>query len=123
MIHLGHLSENESWTLFRKLARIDDDFCVLLDGVPRKICNECKGILIAIKTMASSLRGKKNTEWQSTLAKLIDSKAFDDHDGGERNALNCIKLSYDCLQNREAELLFLMCCKSPEDYRIRMQLD
>ncbi|WJX31678.1 hypothetical protein P8452_20083 [Trifolium repens] len=48
MIHLGHLSGDESWTLFRKLAKIDDKFCELLDGVPQKICDECKGVLIAI---------------------------------------------------------------------------
>ncbi|WJX37668.1 hypothetical protein P8452_25412 [Trifolium repens] len=121
MIHLRHLSEDESWTLFRKLAKIDDNFCELLDGVPQKICDECKGVLIAIKTMASSLKGKHHTDWKSTFAKLVDSKAFDDHEEGERNALNCIKLSYDCLQNTEAELLFLMCCMFPQDYHIPIE--
>ncbi|MCH81327.1 disease resistance protein [Trifolium medium] len=120
-IHLGLLSEDESWTLFQKLARIDDEFCELLDGVPQKVCHECKGLPIAIKTMASSLKGKHNIEWQSTLAKLMDSKVFHDHEGRVMDDLKCLKSSFDCLQNRETELIFLMCCMFPEDYHIPIE--
>ncbi|KAK2441212.1 disease resistance protein [Trifolium repens] len=120
-IHLGLLSEEESWTLFRKLARIEEESFEVLDGVPRKICDECKGLPMAIKSMASALKGKQNTEWKSILAKLMDSKTFDEHEGGERDALNCLKLSYDCIENRDAELIFLMCSMFPEDYHISIE--
>ncbi|RHN67148.1 putative P-loop containing nucleoside triphosphate hydrolase, leucine-rich repeat domain, L [Medicago truncatula] len=121
MIHLGLLSKDESWTFFQKLAVIDDEFSVSLDGVPQEICYECKGLPLAIKTMSSSLKGKDNNEWNSTLAKLMVSKASDDHEGGESDALNCIKSSYECLQNREAEQIFLMCCMFLEDYHIPVE--
>jgi len=70
--------------------------------------------------MSSSLKGKDNTAWKSTLAKLMVSKASDDSEGGESDVLKCIKLSYDCLQNRDAELIFLMCSMFPEDCHIRI---
>ncbi|PNX81340.1 disease resistance (CC-NBS-LRR class) family protein, partial [Trifolium pratense] len=71
--------------------------------------------------MASSLKGKHNIEWQSTLAKLMDSKVFHDHEGRVMDDLKCLKSSFDCLQNRETELIFLMCCMFPEDYHIPIE--
>ncbi|MCI04108.1 disease resistance protein, partial [Trifolium medium] len=79
-IHLGILSEDESWTWFQKLANVDDDFSNSMNGVPRKLCDECKGLPLTIKTLALSLKGKQNTEWETALAKLKDSEALNDHE-------------------------------------------
>ncbi|KAJ1441270.1 P-loop containing nucleoside triphosphate hydrolase [Sesbania bispinosa] len=119
-IHLGLLSEDESWSLFQKHANIDDEFSKSLDDVPRKLCNECKGLPIAIVTVGSSLKGKSKDEWEVALNSLRDSEAFNDHEG-VRAALCCLKLSYDYLENNEVQLLFLMCSMFPEDYNILIE--
>ncbi|XP_073224379.1 putative disease resistance protein At5g05400 isoform X1 [Cicer arietinum] len=119
-IHLGLLSEDESWTLFRKFARIDDEYSELLDSVPRRICNECKGLPITIKTIGSSLKGRQEIEWQQAFDMLRDSKASNDEDT-LMPTLNCFKFSYDYLQRPEAQRLFLMCSLFPEDYHIPIE--
>jgi len=122
IIHLGLLSEHESWTLFQKHAKITDEFSKSLDGVPHELCNKCKGLPLAIKTVASCLKGKrKKSDWAVALYKLRNSAEFDDHDEGVRVALSCLELSYTHIQNKEAELLFLMCSMFPEDYNISIE--
>ncbi|KEH33874.1 disease resistance protein (CC-NBS-LRR class) family protein [Medicago truncatula] len=117
-IHLGLLSEDESWTLFQKFARIDDEYSKLLDGVPREVCNECNGLPLSIKTIGSSLKGRHEIElWQQALDKLRDSKASND-EGGVRTTLSCLKLSYDYLQRQYTQLLLMICTLFPEDYHI-----
>lgn len=117
-IHLGLLSEDESWTLFQKFARIDDEYSKSLDGVPRKVCNECNGLPLSIKTIGSSLKGGHEIEWwQQAFDKLRDSKASND-EGGARTTLSCLKLSYEYLQRQHAQLLLRMCTLFPEDYHI-----
>jgi len=117
-IHLELLSKDESWTLFQKHAKITDKFSKSMDGVPRELCDKCKGLPLAIVTMASCLKGKHKSEWDVALHKMMNSSAFDDHDEGVRNALSCLELSYKYLQNKEAELLFLLCSMFPEDCNI-----
>ncbi|KAJ1380407.1 P-loop containing nucleoside triphosphate hydrolase [Sesbania bispinosa] len=120
-IHLGLLSEDESWSLFQKCANIDDEFSNSLNGVPQKICNECKGLPIAIVTMGSSLKGRSKDEWEVALANLRDSEVFNDHEEGVRAAISCLKLSYDYLESNEVKQLFLMCSMFPEDYEISIE--
>ncbi|AES70425.2 NB-ARC domain disease resistance protein [Medicago truncatula] len=117
-IHLELLSKDESWTLFQKHAKITDKFSKSMDGLPRELCDKCKGLALAIVTMASCLKGKHKSEWDVALHKMRNSSAFDDHDEGVRNALSCLELSYKYLQNKEAELLFLLCSIFPEDCNI-----
>ncbi|KAJ1441382.1 P-loop containing nucleoside triphosphate hydrolase [Sesbania bispinosa] len=118
-IHLELLSRDESWTLFQKHANIDDGFSKSLDDVPLKICYECRGLPIAIVAVGSSLKGKSIANWNVALNSLRLAEAIDDHvEEGVKAALSCLKLSYDYLQNKEAQLLFLMCAMFPEDYSI-----
>ncbi|XP_027340950.1 probable disease resistance protein At5g43730 [Abrus precatorius] len=121
-IHLSLLSEDESWTLFRKCANIDDGFSRSLDDVPQKLCLECKGLPIALVAMGSSLKGKSNDEWKLALHSLRHSEEIDDHmEESMRAALNCLKLSYDYLKNKETKLLFLLCSIFPDDYEILIE--
>ncbi|CAJ2668960.1 unnamed protein product [Trifolium pratense] len=113
-IHLELLSEDESWNLFQKLARIDDERSKVLHNVPRKICNECMGLPIAIKIVGSLFKERNEIEWQQAFQKLRDSKAYDDED----NATFCVKLSYDYLPTKKAQQIFLLCALFPEEYHI-----
>ncbi|KAK2441172.1 disease resistance protein [Trifolium repens] len=110
-IHLGILSEDESWILFQKHAQVDDQFSDSMDSVPRKLCDECKGLPITIKTLASSLKGKQNTEWEIALAKLRDSEALGD-------PLNCLKLCYDYLLKPDEAQLLQVCSLYPQEHHI-----
>ncbi|XP_027342676.1 probable disease resistance protein At4g27220 isoform X2 [Abrus precatorius] len=116
-IHLGLLSNDESWTLFQKHANIDNAFSESLMDVPLRLCDECKGLPIAIVILGSSLKGKSKDEWEVALQTLRYSESIEDHEG-VRTALSCLKLSYDYLKNKDAELLFLMCSFFPEDSKI-----
>ncbi|XP_073220073.1 putative disease resistance protein At5g05400 isoform X2 [Cicer arietinum] len=119
-IHLGLLCEDESWTLFKKHAHIDDSLSKSLDGVPQKVCLECKGLPIAIKAVGSSLKGKSIADWKVAFHMLTHSEAVDDHVEGVGAALSCLKLSYDYLSDKQ-KLIFLMCSMFPEDYKISIE--
>jgi hypothetical protein len=119
-IHLELLSEDESWTLFKKHAHIDEEFSKSLDGVPQKICRECKRLPIAIKAVGSSLKGKSDAEWKVAFHRLTHTETIDDHMDGVGDALSCLKLSYDYLSYKE-KLIFLMCSMFPEDYKISIE--
>ncbi|PNX55165.1 CC-NBS-LRR resistance protein, partial [Trifolium pratense] len=110
-IDLELLSEDESWNLFQKFARIDDERSKELHNVPRKICKECKGLPIAIKIVGSLFKQRKEIEWQQAYTELIASKASDDED----NATLCTKLSYDHLPTQNAKQIFLLCALFPAE--------
>ncbi|XP_054796884.1 disease resistance protein At4g27190-like [Prosopis cineraria] len=118
-IILNLLSQGEAWILFQKHARIGNRFSCNLLKVAREVSNECKGLPIAIEAVACSLKGKGDDEWKVALESLRGSEPFDDHEGeGVGCAYNCLKLSYDYLRNKEAEMLLLLCSLFPEDHEI-----
>ncbi|XP_058742959.1 uncharacterized protein LOC131615814 [Vicia villosa] len=105
-----------------KLADIIDDspYALKLKNVPRKIAKKCKGLPIAIVTMASMLRGKKVEEWELALLKLEESEEIDVEEVLS-SCYACIKLSYDNLTKQVSKNLFLLCSMFPEDYEINME--
>ncbi|KAE9614955.1 putative Receptor L-domain, winged helix-turn-helix DNA-binding domain-containing protein [Lupinus albus] len=116
-ISLSLLSEEEAWTLFQKHAgRIDD----ALNGLAREITKECKGLPVAIAAVASTLKGKAQSDWEVALETLRESRRVDVENGLE-NPHTCLKLSYDNLRNKEAEQFFLLCCLFPEDWEIPLE--
>ncbi|KAI9082207.1 hypothetical protein K1719_035630 [Acacia pycnantha] len=108
-LHL--LDEKESWTLFQKHARIEDES---LDSLAQEIVRECKGLPIAIHAVGASLRGKSIEAWKEALRKLKDAKPID-VPPGIKDVFSSLRLSYDYLRSNEAKSLFLMCCMYPED--------
>ncbi|XP_019433962.1 PREDICTED: uncharacterized protein LOC109340689 isoform X2 [Lupinus angustifolius] len=116
-ISLSLLSEEEAWTLFQKHAvRIDD----ALNGLAREITNECKGLPVAIAAVASTLKGKAQSDWEVALETLRESRRVDVESGLE-NPHICLKLSYDNLRSKEAEQFFILCCLFPEDWEIHLE--
>lgn len=120
-IHMGLLHEEESWALFQKYAKIDDKISESLDGWPKKLCRECKGLPIAIKVVGSSLKGKSKASWKIAYLSLSHPYSIDDQVKGVGAALNHLKLSYDFLGDEKAKALFLMCFMFPEDYEISIE--
>ncbi|KAK2441185.1 disease resistance protein [Trifolium repens] len=119
-IHLELLSEDESWNLFQKFARIDEEHSTVLNDVRREICNECMGLPIAIKIVGSLFNERKKIDWQKAVAELRASKASDD----EEIATSCrhvTNLSYDRLLTQRAKKVFLLCSLFPEEYHIQRE--
>ncbi|XP_045822295.1 disease resistance protein At4g27190-like [Trifolium pratense] len=72
-IHLGLLSEDESWTLFQKLARIDDEFCELLDEDYHIPIEDLMRYAIGLRLGRTySLQSTRNLV-QAHINKLLDS--------------------------------------------------
>nr|KYP43368.1 Disease resistance protein At4g27190 family [Cajanus cajan] len=120
IIELDLLTDEESWTLFKKYANLTDDSLDVLKDVARKIADECKGLPIAIVTVGSTLKGKTFQEWKSALSRLEDSIPLDIPDG-LRTTHACLKLSYDNLKNELAKSLLLLCSIFPEDHEIDLE--
>jgi len=120
IIKLDLLTDNEALTLFKKYANITDVSSEALKGVARKIINECKGLPIAIVTIASTLKGKTIEGFKLALSRLENSKPLD-VPKGLTSPYVCLELSYKNLTNQLAQSLLLLCSMFPEDYEIGLE--
>ncbi|KAL7081894.1 hypothetical protein ACP275_14G067000 [Erythranthe tilingii] len=75
MIHrLGVLNDEDCWSLFCRIALCgkNKDECEEFENTGKEIANKCKGLPLAIKTLASVLRFKNTLEeWGSVLSSEI----------------------------------------------------
>ncbi|KAK8671041.1 hypothetical protein V6N13_037651 [Hibiscus sabdariffa] len=126
-IQLRSLSEKEGWGLFKANAGLKDDYFSLID-VAKEVADECKGLPLAIVTVAKALRGESLDGWRAANQRLKDSRHLDNEQVfGEVYKL--LKLSYDYLnknnsQTRENDIqsCFLLCSLFPEDFEIPMEM-
>ncbi|XP_031254172.1 disease resistance protein At4g27190-like [Pistacia vera] len=123
LIPLNVLEEDEGVTLLKRQAGIDDD-SVSLNTLATEIAKECDGLPLALVTIGSHLRGKKDTEtWEFVCERVKKSKLED------INHVNCtqsgvyaiLKWSYDYLKTDEIKFCFLMCSLFPEDFEIPLE--
>ncbi|PNY04648.1 putative CC-NBS-LRR resistance protein [Trifolium pratense] len=119
-IELELLSEEESWTMFKRYAGISDSSSKNLISKGRKIANECKRLPVAIAVIASSLKGQqlRKHEWDVTLKSLkkhVSMHGVDDYLVG---IYKCLKISYDYMKDEKAKGLFLLSSVFPEDKEI-----
>ncbi|KAK2640675.1 hypothetical protein Ddye_028470 [Dipteronia dyeriana] len=96
------LNDQEAWNLFKATAgsciEQSDDLQVLAKNVAKA----CGGLPIAIATIASALKNKKEFEWENALTKLTTSSS--------NNFKICVEISYDQLKGEELKSTFLLCC-------------
>ncbi|KAK4276219.1 hypothetical protein QN277_019189 [Acacia crassicarpa] len=116
---LSLLTREEAWALFMMHANLTNNSFNEFDDVGRKIVDECKGLLIAVVTVGSALRGKGIVDWNFTLWRLQNSLPLD-VDESSRGPFACLKLSYDYLPCL-AKQLFLLCSMFPEDHEIHTE--
>nr|XP_004295235.2 PREDICTED: probable disease resistance protein At4g27220 isoform X2 [Fragaria vesca subsp. vesca] len=114
-ITLNILSEQDSWALFVSKVRRSFESSTF-EGVAKKVAGECRGLPIALVTVARALGDKELVEWEIAALRLKKSRTANPDDYGE--ATKCIKLSYDYLKNEDYKSYFLLCCLFPEDYGI-----
>ncbi|KAK2440666.1 disease resistance protein [Trifolium repens] len=105
--------------MFKRYADLSDISSKGLLKQGRKIANECKGLPVAIATIASSLRGqKRQVEWDVALKSLKNPMLMGDVDDTLVDIYKCLKFSYDYLNNKIAKELFLLCSVFHEDEEI-----
>ncbi|XP_077231544.1 putative disease resistance protein At4g27220 [Tasmannia lanceolata] len=119
IIEVKVLSEKDSWKLFKEKAEIveTDEF----QSLAREVAKECKGLPLAIVTVARALRGKGSSIWANALEELKQSSARN-IEGVEKEVYSRLELSYNYIESEEAKLCFLFCCVFPEDHNIEVGL-
>ncbi|KAK4346066.1 hypothetical protein RND71_036242 [Anisodus tanguticus] len=110
---VGILSEGEAWILFRQKAgnSVDDPS---LRYIAEDVVKECKGLPLAIITVAGALKRKSKPSWEDSLVQLQRS-APTNIPGVIKNVYQSLKLSYDYLESDEVRYLFLLCSLFEED--------
>ncbi|KAL4386816.1 hypothetical protein GQ457_09G023270 [Hibiscus cannabinus] len=126
-IQLGVLSEKEGWGLFKANAGLEDGYSTL-NAVAKKVAGECRGLPLAIVTVAKALKGESLEGWRAANRRLKDSRHLS-NENVFGSVYRALKLSYDYLEknnNRtsenEIQLCLLLCSLFPEDYEILIEI-
>ncbi|XP_057989714.1 disease resistance protein At4g27190 [Hevea brasiliensis] len=120
IIQVDVLSEQESWSLLKRNAGDAIESSPTMNSVAKEICKECGGLPIAIVTIGRAMRGKDLEEWKETALELKKAKPLN-IEGVNDKVYNCLKLSYDYLEEEEAKFMFWFCCLFPEDFDILIE--
>ncbi|XP_044495810.1 putative disease resistance protein RGA3 [Mangifera indica] len=115
-IIMKELSEEECWSVFRRLAFFDrpPKECEKLEKIGREIVAKCKGLPLAAKTIGSLLRFKKTRdEWQ----RILDSEIWKLEEI-EKGLLSPLMLSYNDLPSGIRQC-FSYCAIFPKDHKIK----
>ncbi|XP_023760073.1 uncharacterized protein LOC111908478 [Lactuca sativa] len=102
------LTEEEAQSLFYQFVKVSDPH---LDKIGKAIVRKCGGLPIAIKTIANTLKSRNKDVWKDALSRI-------EHHDIETIAHVVFQMSYDNLQNEEAQSIFLLCGLFPEDFDI-----
>ncbi|KAL4388248.1 hypothetical protein GQ457_09G023300 [Hibiscus cannabinus] len=128
-IQLRILSKEEGWDLFRANAGLKDGYSSSsLNDVAKEVADECKGLPLAIVTVAKALRGESLDGWRAAYQRLKDSRHLDNEQVfGEVYEL--LKFSYDYLNKNNSQATendiqscFLLCSLFPEDFEIPIEM-
>ncbi|KAA3452945.1 putative disease resistance protein [Gossypium australe] len=126
-IQLGILSKDEAWVLFRDQAGLEDD-CSILNEVAKEVAGECKGLPLAIVTVAKALKGESLDGWKAANQRFKDSRHLDNEEV-LGDVLKPLKLSYDYLKRgnnqmteNDIQMCFLLCSLFPEDFEIHIEI-
>lgn len=114
--HLKGLTDDDCWCLFEKHAFDDGDSRAHpgLEGIGREIVRKCKGLPLAVKSLAGLLRSKRDVEeWE----KILRSNLWDLQN---INILPALRLSYYYLP-AHLKRCFSYCSIFPKDYEFRKE--
>ncbi|KAH1120721.1 hypothetical protein J1N35_003881 [Gossypium stocksii] len=116
------LDNDEAWTLFRMKAYLDERVSGDIIETAKEVAKECKGLPVAIVTLAKALKGTKTVKgWEVARKKLERSRLMEVgniEEEEEKNAYLCIKMSYEYLKKETTKRCFLLCALYPEDHSI-----
>ncbi|KAM3205799.1 hypothetical protein P3L10_029209 [Capsicum annuum] len=115
-VHVEILCENEAWLLFRQKAGNSADDLSLPD-IAEAVAKECKGLPLAIVTVAGALKGKTKRSWEDALLELKKAAPRNIR-GVLADVYQPLKISYNHLGSDEAKDAFLLCSLFEEDSNI-----
>ncbi|TYH29885.1 hypothetical protein ES288_A01G048500v1 [Gossypium darwinii] len=118
------LDDDEAWTLFRMKANLNERVSRDILEEAEKVAKECKGLPVAIVTLATALESTKTRKgWEVARKKLESSRLVEIGNIGEeeKNAYLCIKMSYEHLKKETNQKCFLSCALYPEDHSINVE--
>ncbi|GMP72898.1 hypothetical protein CsSME_00030787 [Camellia sinensis var. sinensis] len=120
IVHLGVLSEKDSWDLFKKNVGdvLDSNE---LNTIANEVCRECGGLPIALVTVGSAMKGKDDPILWNEAARELRKSMPTNIEGVDQQVYKSLRLSYDYLQDEEAKACFLLCSLFPEDHDILVE--
>ncbi|KAM7489514.1 hypothetical protein LguiB_026998 [Lonicera macranthoides] len=110
------LAMEEARNLFQETARIPPCATDLL-SITEDILTECRGLPLAITTIARVLANKSKEAWMMVLRQLKASAL----EGQYAVVYATLQVSYDFLPTVEIKNCFLLCCLFPEDFDIPIE--
>ncbi|XP_052887090.1 disease resistance protein At4g27190-like [Gossypium arboreum] len=124
IIPMDVLESDEAWALFRMKAKLNERVSRDILEEAEKVAKECKGLPVAIVTLAAALKSTKTSKgWEVARKKLESSRLVEIGNIGEeeKNAYLCIKMSYEYLKKETTKRCFLLCGLYPEDHSIKVE--
>ncbi|KAG5578420.1 hypothetical protein H5410_058554 [Solanum commersonii] len=115
-ISMDNLSTEDSWSLFKRHAfeNMDPMGHTELEEVGKQIAAKCKGLPLALKTLAGMLRSKSEVEeWK----RILRSELWELRD---KDILPALMLSYNDLPEH-LKRCFSFCAIFPKDYPFRKE--
>ncbi|WMV31119.1 hypothetical protein MTR67_024504 [Solanum verrucosum] len=113
------LSEEEAWFLFsQKVGDFGTDPSLIV--IAKEVVEECKGLPLAIITVAAALKGKDKPSWEDALKQLRRAE-IRNIPGVHEKVYEPLRLSYNYLGSDEVKYLFLLCSLFQEDSDIRIE--
>ncbi|KAL4601811.1 hypothetical protein ACB092_10G009200 [Castanea dentata] len=115
--HMGCLSEDDSWSLFKgrafRMRRVEEK--LELESIGKEIVKKCGGVPLAIKALGSLMCLKSmKSEWLS-----VKESQIWDLPVGENTILLALRLSYHHLPPHLKQC-FAYCCVFPKDHDLEM---
>ncbi|XP_020989450.1 uncharacterized protein LOC110276728 [Arachis duranensis] len=114
------LSRDESWDLFNETIGVNLAEKPDIHDIAKEIANQCRGLPIAIVTIAKALANKEKHAWEDALEQLRNS-SVESFPEMQTSVFSCIELSYNFLGGEEKFFLFL-CSLLPEDFDIPIEV-
>ncbi|GMP41237.1 hypothetical protein CsSME_00011404 [Camellia sinensis var. sinensis] len=126
IVHLGVLSEKDSWDLFKKnVGDVVDS--IVLNVIANEVCKECGGLPIALVTVGSAMKDKDDPNVWNEAAQELRKSMPANIEGVDQQVYKSLRLSYDYLskdkdlRGEEAKACFLLCSLFPEDHNILIE--
>ncbi|XVF79137.1 hypothetical protein PTKIN_Ptkin14bG0195700 [Pterospermum kingtungense] len=77
MVSLDVLEEQEAWNLFKMNARIDNNASPDITKEAMEVARECKGLPLAVVTVAKALRGESVNGWKLACKKIKSGRLME----------------------------------------------
>ncbi|KAK4576556.1 hypothetical protein RGQ29_027199 [Quercus rubra] len=119
-IKMELLSKEEAHKLFLDKMGYDVFNIPYLKPIAKEVLERCAQLPLAIVTITASFKPlRQDFEWRDALEKLKTSVMRSDN--REKQVLETLKFSYECLEDEEPKQCLLHCALYPEDFKINKQ--